>query len=152
VAGGQVSYDGLDEKTTFGLAELGVQIPVGRAQLCPVAGGYFGAGPDDDAAGLKITSRAASAGAALGFPITLGPLTVIPNTAIKYEYLSVEFDEEGVGPATETSNSGVLDLGLGLVLGDRIGLQPLLHIPFGGEDEEISFGVFFSASFGWRAR
>lgn len=152
LAGGQISYDGLDEKTTFGILEFGVQIPVGPVRFCPIAGGYFGAGPDDESIGLKITSRAASAGGAIGFPIALGPLTVIPNAAVLYEYLSVRFDEDGFDSITETSNSGVLDLGLGLVLGDRVGIQPILHFPFGGDETEVSFGLFLSVSFGWRAR
>jgi hypothetical protein len=152
IGGGQVSYEGLDEKTTFGFLEFGYQLPVGRAQLCPVAGGTFGAGPDDDLTGIKVTSRSASAGGAFGLPLALGGITVIPNTALKYEYVSVEVEEADVGSTTETSNSGLLDFGLGLVFRDRFSIQPLVHIPFGGDDDEISFGVFAAFSFGWRAR
>jgi len=153
VGGGQVTFEGLDEKSSFGFLEFGVQIPVGRAEVCPIAGGTFGAGPDDADAGLKLTSRSASAGLALGVPVDAGSLRVVPNVAVKYEYLSVKVEEVDFEPTTDTFTSGIVDLGLGLILRDRVSLQPLLHIPFGGdEDEEASFGLFASFSFGWRAR
>jgi len=153
LGGGQVTFDGLDEKSSFGFLEFGVQIPVGRAQVCPIAGGTFGAGPDDALAGLKLTSRSASAGLALGVPVEAGSLRLVPNFAVKYEYLSVKVDEVDFEPTTDTFTSGIVDLGLGFVLNDRVSLQPLLHFPFGGdEDEAASFGLFASFSFGWRAR
>ncbi|MCI0436036.1 MAG: hypothetical protein L0271_20705 [Gemmatimonadetes bacterium] len=148
-----VKFEGLDEKSTFGFLELGVQFPIGGAQLCPIAGGTFGAGPDDDEAGLKLTSRSASAGLALGVPIGSGSVQVVPNVAVKYEYLSVEVEEVDFDPVTETFKSGLVDLGLGFLFRDRFSVQPIVHIPFGGEEEdEASFGVFASFSFGWRAR
>jgi len=149
---GQASYEGLDEKSTFGFLEIGFQLALGGAQLCPIAGGYFGAGPDDDLAGIKLTSRGASAGAALGLPIRAGMVTFIPNAAVRYEYLSIKLEEENVGSSTESSNSGIVDLGLALVFGDRVSLQPLFHIPFGVDDAESNFGVFVALSFGWKAR
>jgi hypothetical protein len=152
LGGGQASYEGIDEKSTFGFLELGYQLAIGGAQLCPIAGGYFGVGPDDELAGIKLTSRGASAGAALGLPIRAGMLTFIPNAAVKYEYLSIKLDEENVGSSTEDSTSGIVDLGLALVFGDRFSLQPLYHIPFGADDVESNFGVFVAFSFGWRAR
>ena len=153
LGGGQVTYEGLDEKSTLGFLELGYQLPVSRAQLCPIVGGYFGVGPDDPAFGLKITSRSASAGVALGLPIAMRTLTFIPNAAVKYDYVSVKYQEAGLEDLTETASGGILDLGLGIVIRDRLSIQPLAHIPFGGDgDEEMYFGVFASVSFGWRAR
>jgi hypothetical protein len=159
LGGGQVSYEGLDEKSSFGFLEFGVQFPARRAQICPIAGGSFGVGPDDDTIGLKVTSSSASAGVAIGLPIAVSALTVIPNAAVKYEYLSVKCEvrdvgceEEGFGATRETFTSGLLDLGLGFVFRDRLSVQPLVHIPFGGTDEDATFGVFASVSFGWRAR
>lgn len=152
LGGGQITYEGLDGKSTFGFLEFGKQFPVSRAQFCPIAGGFFAAGPDDDAAGIKVTARAASAGVALGVPFGAGVFKVIPNAAVRYEYLSQKVDEEGVGSTSETFNSGVVDLGFGFVFFDRLGVQPLAHIPFGGRDDETTYGVFASVSFGWRAR
>jgi hypothetical protein len=79
---GQVSYEGFEEKSTFGFLEFGYQLALGPAQLCPIAGGSFAAGPDDEAAGIKLTARAASAGLALGFPIGAAAFKVIPNAAV----------------------------------------------------------------------
>jgi hypothetical protein len=153
LGGGQVTYEGLTEKSTLGFLELGYQVPLSRAQLCPIVGGYFGVGPDEPDFGVKVTSRSASAGIALGLPISVNKLTVIPNAAVKYDYVSVKFEEEGADQITESATGGIVDLGLGLVLSDRFSIQPLAHIPFGGDDgEETTFGVFASFSFGWRVR
>lgn len=145
----QVSYEGLEQKATLGFLELGAQLPLGGAQLCPVAGGYLAVGPDDDAAGIKVTSRAATAGLSLGFPLGIPGGEVIPNAAVKYEYLSQKVEEEDIGSFSETFSSGVVDLGLGLVFEDRFAIQPLAHFPFGGERDEASFGVIASVSFAW---
>jgi hypothetical protein len=152
LGGGQVTYEGLDEKSTLGFLEFGFQFPVGKLQLCPIAGGTFGAGPDDDLGGVKVTSSSAAAGLSLGLPLSVGMLRLIPNAGVKYEYLSVKV-EDASGKFTENFTGGVLDLGLAFVISDRFSIQPLAHIPFGGEDDdEPSFGVFASVSFGWKSR
>lgn len=146
---GQISYDDLDERSTFGFLEFGYQIPLGPAQFCPIAGGALQAGPDDDLLDTKITARAASAGAALGLPLGVRFLTLIPNAAVKYDWVSVKFDEGEFGSTSESSRGGMVDLGLGIVLGNRFSVQPLVHIPFGGDEDEISYGVFASVRLGW---
>src|SRR5688500_12598866 len=85
---GRVTYDGIEGTSTLGFLELGYQLPVGPAQLCPIAGGTFQVGPDDDVAGIAVTARAISAGAALGLPVDIGFLTIIPNTAVKFDHVS----------------------------------------------------------------
>jgi hypothetical protein len=148
---GQVLYTGLNH-ATFGFLEFGVQLPVGRMQLCPIAGGQFAVGPDDDAAGIKVTSRAATAGLALGLPIGDHTFKLIPNAAVKYEYLSQKLDEVDIGSSSETLNSGVVDLGVGFGFRDRFSIQPLAHIPFGGQNNKITYGIFASVSVGRPAR
>jgi hypothetical protein len=153
LGGGQISYEGLEEKSTLAFLELGYQLPVGRLQICPIAGGYFGVGPDDDAIGLKVTSRSAAAGIALGAPVRLGFLTLVPNAAFKYDYLSVKFDEVDVGTLTETYSGQTVDVALALLLGRRFSIQPIAHLPVGGDDgAETSYGVFASFALGWRSR
>ncbi|MBM4184951.1 MAG: hypothetical protein FJ207_12180 [Gemmatimonadetes bacterium] len=151
LGGGRVSYAGLVQSSSFGFLEFGLQWPLGRAQLCPIAGGTFGVGPDDDVAGIKVTSWGASAGVALGLPIRLSLLTVVPSAGVRYEYLSQDVDERDVGSLSETFTSGVADLGVGFGFRDRLTIQPLTRIPFGGEDDEISLVVFTSLSVGWPA-
>ena len=91
-----------------------------------------------------MTSRGASAGAALGFQVAVPFVIVIPNIAVKYEYLSQKVSEFEVGSVTDTFHSGVVDLGVGLAYRNRISVQPLVHLPFASEDDQISFGVFAS--------
>ncbi len=157
LGGGQVQFDatvdGPEGKSTYGFLEFGVQIPVGRAQLCPIAGGSLGAGPDDESIGQKVTSRTATGGLAFGVPIGGGRFTVIPNAGVLYQYLSQKVEATDTDATTDTYGSTVANVGLALVFGDRVSLQPLAHIPLSGDgDDKTSFGIFASVSFGWRAQ
>ncbi|HUE96988.1 MAG TPA: hypothetical protein VMN39_10025 [Longimicrobiaceae bacterium] len=152
VGGGQVSYDGFEEKATLGFAELGFQLPFGRVQACPILGAFVANGPNDPVAGLVVKSWGAAAGAAVGMPVAAGPLNLIPNAAFRFEYVSQDVEELDFFFETSTYKSTVLDLGLALLFRDRISVQPLIHIPVTSDDEETeekpSFGVFASVSFG----
>jgi hypothetical protein len=152
LGGGQVSYTGFDEKSTLGFLEFGVSRPVRGAEICPIAGGYLGVGPDDPDIGLKVTSHAAAGGIALGLPLGTATLRIIPNAAVRYQYTSQTVEDEEFGSISETFNDTWMDLGLGIVIRDLIGIQPLAHIPVAGDNDEVTFGVFVSASTGWRAR
>ena len=61
-------------------------------------------------------------------------------------------EESGIGETNKSFNSSIVDLGLGFVFGDRLSLQPLAHVPLSGDDDEVTFGVFASFSFGWKAK
>jgi hypothetical protein len=155
IGGGSISYEGLDGKSTFGFLELGYQKQLGRAQVCPIGGLYVGSGPNDDAAGFEVSTRGLSAGAALGLPVTVPffrRLSVVPNAALRYEYLSQNISADGSDDLTDVFHSGVLDVGLGFVFFDRVSIQPLMHFPFGGDDQDPSFALFGSVSVGWRDR
>jgi hypothetical protein len=149
---GRVSFEGLDEKATLGFLEFGLQYPLGGLRFCPVVGGYFAVGPDDRVARIEVTSRAATAGAALGLPLALGSLTWVPNAAVRYEHLSQKVVEEGVGSVSETFGSSVLDLGMALIVQNRVSLQPVVHVPLHGDEEGTTLGVFLSIGFGWPPR
>ena len=77
---------------------------------------------------------------------------MIPNAAVYYDYFTQKTEQSGIGSVTDTFNSTIVDLGLGLVFFDRLSLQPLVHIPISGDDEETTIGVFASFSFGWKAK
>jgi hypothetical protein len=145
---GRVSYVGLEEKSSLGFLEFGLQVPMGRFQFCPIVGGYLGLGPDDALAGLEVTSRAATGGGALGVALEMGSIGLVPNVAVKYEYLSQKVSEEGLGSASYTYDYTTLDLGLALLVRDRVGIQPVAHVPLSGEDGEVSFGIFASFALG----
>ena len=151
VGAGQTTYEGLDEKSTFGFLELGYQIPLrARVQVCPIISAYMGAGPDDEEIQLTVRSRGAAAGVAAGMPVRARWLTLIPNVAVRYAFDEFDIVEEGIGSLTERFDGGTVDLGMGAVFNDRISIQPLLHIPFAGDAGEVSFGAFAAVRFGWR--
>lgn len=149
IGGGVVRYKNNNEQAKFGFLEFGYQIALGSLQLCPVAGGTFGAGPDDATAQIKVTSRTATVGGALAYEISSGSFAIVPNGGIRYNYFSDKIDERDIGSATETSSAVMADLGLSLILRRRVSLQPVLHVPLGGDNRETTFGVFVSIAFGW---
>jgi hypothetical protein len=140
--------DGYDDTGDDVFFEFGVQRPLGhRAQLCPVAGASIGTGPDDNGA---LKSRFASAGLALGLTYRPAPsVKVIPNGSVRYEYASSDITDPVLGKETFTDNSGVADLGLGLIFfRDRLAIQPTVQFPFASDDNAVSYGIVFSIGFG----
>jgi hypothetical protein len=140
--------DGYDDTGDDVFFEFGVQRPLGhRAQLCPVAGASIGTGPDDNGA---LKSRFASAGLALGLTYRPAPsVKVIPNGSVRYEYASSDITDPVLGKETFTDNTGVADLGLGLIFfRDRLAIQPTVQFPFASDDNAVSYGIVFSIGFG----
>jgi hypothetical protein len=163
---GQLSQDGIDGKHNYGFLEFGYQFPVNmipgaQAQVCPIAGGLYGQGPDDDVNNIKVTSYSALFGVAGGVAVGTKQFSVVPNASLRYEFGSDKYDYGTPPNDTFNFSGGSLDLGLGLVFLDRFSIQPLIQIPFAqdtGDPEldeagsKISFGIFAAFSFGWRAQ
>lgn len=146
----RVYYDDLDDTGDDIFAEFGYQRPVGtRAQLCPVVGVAVGTGPEDG--GIE-NSRFASAGLALGF--TLRPtssIKIVPNGSLRFEYASSDFTDELGEEQTLSDNSGLADLGLGLIFfRDRLAIQPTVQFPLGAETNDVSYGIVISIGFAVR--
>ena len=144
----RVYFDDFDDTGDDVFFEFGYQRPVGkRAQLCPVVGAALGTGPEDG--GIE-SSRFASAGLALGF--TLQPaasVKIIPNGSLRYEYVSSDYNDPATGKETFTDNSGVADLGIGLIFfRDRLAIQPTVQIPFATDNTDLSYGLIISIGFG----
>jgi hypothetical protein len=142
------TFEWTEENATIGFVDVGFQIPVGPLQLCPIAGVSYAVGPNDEALWDDITSWQVAGGAALGLPLRTGFASVIPNVAVRYVHDETTVEVIEIGSATETFDGTVLDLGVALVLGDRISVQPIAHIPMSGEEEEVSFGVFAALAIG----
>jgi hypothetical protein len=143
----RIYFDDVDDTGDDIFVELGYQRPIGqRAQLCPVVGASIGTGPEDG--GIE-NSRFASAGLALG--LTFHPavsVKVIPNGSVRYEYASSDLNDPATGKATFTDNSGVADLGLGLIFfRDRLAIQPTVQFPFAAETNAVSYGLVVSVGF-----
>jgi hypothetical protein len=144
-------FDGYDDTGDDVFAQLGLQRAVGRrAQLCPVIGGAIGTGPDDN--GLSVKSRFASAGLALGLTLRPAPsVKIIPNGSLRFEHAASDVTDQTTGKETFTDNSGVADLGLGLIFfHDRLAIQPTVQFPFAADDNSVSYGLVFSVGFGLR--
>jgi hypothetical protein len=143
----RVYYDDFDDTGDDVFVELGYQRPVGqRAQLCPIVGASIGTGPDD--AGID-NSRFASAGLALGVTLRPAPsVKIIPNGSLRFQYASSDFDDPVTGKETFTDNSGVADLGLGMIFfRDRLAIQPTVQFPFAADNTDVSYGLVISIGF-----
>jgi hypothetical protein len=146
----RVYFDDFDDTGDDVFVEFGYQRPLGtRAQICPVVGAAFGTGPEDG--GIE-NSRFASAGLALG--LTLRPaasVKIIPNGSVRYEYTSSDFNDPVTGEETFTENSGVADLGIGLIFfRDRLAIQPTVQFPFATDNTDVSYALVISIGFGIR--
>lgn len=113
-------------------------------------------GPNDDAIGLEVSQWSATGGASVGFPVDAGPAQLIPNVALRYEHTSQDVEETGFDLTTFTYKATVLDIGLALLLSDRVSVQPLAHVTLSSsvdpsvgvsDEEDVSFGVFLSIGF-----
>ena len=146
----RVYFDDFDDTSDDVFVQLGYQRPIGaRGQLCPIVGASTGTGPED--AGIE-RSRFASAGLALGLTLRPAPtVKIIPNGALRFEYASSDFDDPLNGRETFSDNSGVADLGVGLIFfRDRLAIQPTMQIPFAADDTDVSYGLVISIGFGIR--
>jgi hypothetical protein len=144
-------YDDYDDTADEVFAQVGWQRAIGtRAQLCPVVGASIGNGPDDD--DLEVNSRYASAGLALGITLHPAPsVKIIPNGSLRYAYAAADVTEQASGKETYTDNSGVADLGIGLLFfHDRLAIQPTMQFPFASDDNSVSYGIVFSVGIGLR--
>jgi hypothetical protein len=150
VGAGLITYEGFDGQSIFGFLELGYQIGVSRLQICPVVSGYLGSGPDDDDFGIHTSTRGIGGGIAAGLSLGSRSIALIPNVAVRYGFDEVDIEEEGIEESlTETFEGGSADVGLSIVFGDRVSLQPIIHFPFGSENTERSFGIFAAVRFPW---
>jgi hypothetical protein len=144
----RVYYDDFDDTGDDVFAEFGYQRPLGkRAQLCPVIGVSVGTGPED--AGIE-NSRFGSAGLAIGITLRPAPsVKIIPNGSVRFEYASSDFKDPATGfKDTFTDNSGVADLGLGLIFfRDRLAIQPTVQFPFAADNTDVSYGLVVSFGF-----
>ena len=144
-------YDDYNDTADDAFAQVGWQRALGtRAQLCPVVGASIGNGPDDD--DLEVRSRYASAGLALGITLHPAPsVKIIPNGSLRYAYGAADVTEPATRKETYTDNSGVADLGVGLLFfHDRLAIQPTMQFPFASDDNAMSYGIMFSVGIGLR--
>ncbi len=153
--GGGVAIDDSTEVTSSAVTlEGGYQINLFRsgAQLCPIVGGGLIFGPYD-LDGIDYTTAIATAGLALGLPVSLSSgIRIVPNVAVRYEYDSQKQLPVAGGEALRANQSfGVVDVGFAWVIKDAFSIQPTWQKAFGlDQPDDGSFGLLLSLRVPWR--
>jgi hypothetical protein len=153
--GVEVARADIDDTEVGGMSYLGsvgYQVPVGtarRAQVCPVGSFRFQriAIEDDEFLGsFEARARTFTAGLAVGAPFPAGATAeFIPYGSISMANQRATLELDGFEEsASETF--GIIDLGAGFVLNQRITFRPSISFPVGLEnsDATMTLGVGFN--------
>lgn len=136
------SWDGADASLDFG-ADVGYQMQVGKAQICPVAGLNIGNGPDSDELGLDSSTRAVTMGLAIGTSLGTSRMQIVPTAGLGVEILKLKV--EGFGEGSDTH--GIANLGVGLIF-NNISVRPNVVIPVGLDGADPTLGLTLGYNFG----
>ncbi len=151
------TIDDLDE-SAFGIGgTLGLQRAVAAyagAQLCPVLSAGYIFGPNFDVSGLEFESSTllGSAGLAFGVPFQLSPAAAI----VPFGQARVAYGRSSVSAGGQSESFsdtyGLLGLGAGVVLNQRITIRPTISIPVGLDDSDATFSIGAAVNFGAQRR
>jgi hypothetical protein len=141
------SWEGADASLDFG-GDVGYQMQLGKAQVCPVASLTFGNGPDG--AGFNTSTRSATFGLAIGTSLGTSRLQIVPTAGLGLENLHAKIEDSGSGISGEGSDThGIANLGVGLVF-NNISVRPNVTIPLGLEGADPTVGLTVGLNFGGR--
>lgn len=146
---GTTSWDGADASLDFG-GQVGYQMQVSKAQICPVASLTLGNGPDG--AGFNTSTRSATFGLAIGTAFGTSRMQIVPTAGLGVENLHAKVEDTGTGiSGTGSDTHGIANLGVGLIF-NNISVRPNVAIPLGldGADPMVHLTVGFN--FGRRGR
>jgi hypothetical protein len=153
-AGAQVSttsFDGADASSLGIGANVGYQMTVGKAaniHVCPTASLELGMGPDDDAAGINASSRAANVGFSLGTTMGSTPrMQIVPTAGLGLAYAKLSLDD-GTATTELSDTYGQARLGVGFIFNQQIAVRPSVDIPLGLDNSDPTFGLTVAYSFG----
>jgi hypothetical protein len=144
---GMTSYDGLDSSLDFGV-NLGYQIQVAKAQVCPIASLGYDNGPDSDENGMNSSTKSAGFGLAIGAPLGTARMQIVPTAGLGLVYGKSKIEIDGFGSAEGSDAYGVAQLGVGLVLNQSVAIRPSVAIPLGLTGSDATFGVTVGFNFG----
>ena len=144
---GTTSYDGLDASLDFGV-NVGYQMKVAKAQVCPVASLGYANGPDSDANGINTSSKSAGFGLAVGTPLGTRRMQIVPTAGLGLVYGKSKIEIDGIGSAEGSDAYGIAQLGVGLVLNQSVSIRPSVAIPLGLTGSDATFGVTVGFNFG----
>lgn len=146
-------FDEFDE-SAYGIGgQVGLQMPVAAmvgAQFCPLLQAAYVFGPNFEDSGFDIESNSllASAGVGFGVPFQLAEtagLVPFGTARLAYGRTSVEIDGES---DSDSDTYGLIGLGAGLVLNQRITLRPSIEFPLGLDDSDPTFSFGVAINFG----
>ena len=145
------SFDGADASSLGIGANVGYQLSLGKAanvHVCPTASLELGNGPDDNAAGINASSRAANVGLSLGTTMGANPrMKIIPTAGLGLAYSKLKLDDGTT--TTELSDTyGQARLGVGILFNQQIAVRPSVDIPLGLDNSNPTFGLTVAYSFG----
>ena len=140
------SYDGADAALDVG-ADVGYQMQIGKAQICPVASFGVGSGPDSDDAGLNSSSRSASLSLAIGTAFGTSRMQIVPAVALGVENTKLKV-ESSLGDFEGSDTHGLAQASVGLVFNSNITVRPSVSIPLGLTGSEPTVGLSVGFNFG----
>jgi hypothetical protein len=143
---GTTSIDGLDSSLDFGV-NLGYQMQVAKAQICPVASLGYDNGPDSDANDLNSSTKSASFGLSVGAPLGTSQLQIVPTAGVGVVYAKSNVEFAGI-EASGSDAYGVAQIGVGLVINQSVSVRPSVAIPVGLTGSDASFGLTVGFNFG----
>ena len=132
----------------------GLQLPLGKngsAQLCPIAAVSFALGPNNvDDAGIHYRETDYTFGAALGVQANRSnhQVTIVPTASVVWTHAHNRFtDFNGVLLASHSRSLGIVDLGVGILIGRDVSVTPAISHISGGSASTV-FGVRFTIALG----
>jgi hypothetical protein len=127
---------------------LGYQMQVGKAQICPVASLGYDNGPDSDAFGVNSSTKSAAFGLAFGTPMGTSQLQIVPSAGVGVVYAKSNVEIDGIGSGEGSDAYGIAELGVGLVINQSVSVRPSVAIPVGLTGSDPSFGLTVGFNFG----
>lgn len=155
---GVTNYDDVDGSTTEYSANVGYEGTYGpwdtgrRISVCPYATGMWGSGPEEQTSGFDLKHRLLTAGLHVGAPLGFNPsVRAIPSVGFSYaaERFDPENNDNGDGfQPDDAEHGGFIDVALGIVFNDRIGVRPMLRVPIGLDNNKVGFGATVAINIG----
>jgi hypothetical protein len=121
-----------------------------RIMVCPVA--QFGYEWKNNLAdtGIDMSAFVTGAGVRTGFVVAESATAqLVPTMGLSVNRLRAEF-KDSIESIVLTNTYGVLHLGAGVVLNQRMAITPAVNVPFALEGADTTFSLAFAYGFGRR--
>jgi hypothetical protein len=152
LARGTFDSGGLDLSSTVLGVNAGLQLAVKaveRSMFCPIVVFTKTFGPKD-ILGTGVDASESSIGGGGSFGVIVGDgsgIQLVPTVGLQVARVKQTLEVLGIS-ASESDTNGSLNLGLGILVTERVSVLPTVRIPFGVEDGKNLYGVAVLFSFG----